>query len=281
MRWGVRRVSPIADLGLGIGWRPELAGYILARRDLGFVEVIADTIRPSEPVPASLRLLRERGVTVIPHGVGLSLGSARRPDRSRLRRLSCVAKLFDAPMVSEHVAFVRAGGREAGHLLPPPRTHAMLDVLTENVAIAQQALPVPLALENPASLFEWPGAELTEPEFLAELVRRTGCLLLLDLANLHVNASNHGFDPDEYLNMLPLDRLAYVHAAGGREHDGLLHDTHSDPLWPAVDRLVASLARRTSIPGLLLERDDRFPRPEHLDRELDRLKSALSGVLRT
>lgn len=272
--------SPM-DLGLGIGWRPELAGYILAREDLGFVEVIADGMRPRDAMPASLRLLRDKGVKVIPHGVGLSLGSAQRPEPSRLAHLAHLANLLDAPLVSEHVAFVRAGGVEAGHLLPTPRTHAMLDILTENVAIAQQALPVPLALENPASLFEWPGAELTEPDFLGELVRRTGCLLLLDLANLHVNAQNHGFDPEEYLDRLPLDRLAYVHAAGGREHDGLLHDTHGDPLWPAVDRLVLILAARTSIPGLLLERDDRFPRPEVLDRELDRLKSAWSGALQT
>lgn len=274
-------MSSRTDLGLGIGWRPELAGYTLAREDLGFVEVIAESVRPSEAVPMSLRLLRDRGVEVIPHGVGLSLGSAHRPDPSRLAHLARVVDLFAAPLVSEHVAFVRAGGLEAGHLLPTPRTHVMLDILTENVAITQRALPVPLALENPASLFEWPGAELTEPEFLGELVRRTGCLLLLDLANLHVNAENHGFDPEGYLDRLPLDHLAYVHAAGGREHDGLLHDTHSDPLWPAVDRLVLSLARRASIPGLLLERDDRFPRPEHLDRELDRLRSAWSGAVRT
>ena len=107
-------------------------------------------------------------------------------------------------------------------------------------------LPAPLALENAASVFEWPDPEMSECEFLSEIVERTGCLLLLDLANLYVNGHNHGFDPTAALDELPLDHVAYVHVAGGHVRDGVYHDTHADALWPDVLTLVEELtnARR-------------------------------------
>ena len=108
-----------------------------------------------------------------------SLGGAERPDAKRLRRLARLAERFNAPLVSEHIAFVRAGERESGHLLPVPRTEAALGVLCENIRLAQAELPVPLALENIASLVEWPSAELDEAEFLCQIVERTGGLAVI------------------------------------------------------------------------------------------------------
>src|SRR5581483_4258272 len=99
------------------------------------------------------------------------------------------------------------------------------DVLVANVRIAQEALPVPLALENIASLVTWPDAEMDPAEFLAEALDRTGAGLLLDLANVYSDVRNHGLDPADFLDRIPLDRLAYVHVAGGIERDGLYHDT--------------------------------------------------------
>lgn len=107
-----------------------------------------------------------------------------------------------SPLASEHIAFVRAGGMAAGHLLPVPRTRDALDVLCENVALAQQALPAPLAVENIAAVVEWPGEELTEGEFLAELVERTGVQLLIDVADLHTNRINRGAEPCAALDRL-------------------------------------------------------------------------------
>src|SRR5689334_15095543 len=103
------------NLGLGIGWRPELAIWIDRHPHLGFVEIIAEDF--DGPVPTALEVLRDRGVTIIPHGVGLSLGNAERPDPERLRRLAALATRLNAPLVSEHLAFVRSGSMEAGHLL--------------------------------------------------------------------------------------------------------------------------------------------------------------------
>lgn len=269
-------------LGTGIGWRPEIADAVERMPGIDWVEVVAENICPGH-LPEPLRRLRERGVTVIPHGVSLGLGGAERPDPDRLTALAERAEALGAPLVTEHVAFVRAGGAltasphlEAGHLLPVPRTRDALDVLCENVRIAQEALPVPLALENIAALFSWPGEELTEGQFLAELVERTGVRLLIDVANLHTNHVNRGEDPAEALAALPLDALAYVHVAGGFERDGVWHDSHAHPVPRAVLDILTGLAARATPPGVLLERDDDFPGPAELERELEAIREAVA-----
>src|SRR5262249_47574609 len=136
----------LPKLGLGIGWRPELAVAINRRADLGFVELLVEDF--TDGIPPAVERLRARGRTLIPHGVSLSLGGTTPPDPRQLDRIARLAEAVRAPLVSEHLAFVRAGGIETGHLLPLPRTREGLDVVVRNVLQAQAALPVPLALEN-------------------------------------------------------------------------------------------------------------------------------------
>lgn len=271
------------ELGIGIGWRPEIADEVEALPGIDWVEAVAENLCAGH-LPASLERLRERGVTVVPHGVSLGLGGADRPDPGRLADLAARAVLLDAPLVTEHIAFVRAGGArtgspvlEAGHLLPVPRTWAALDVLCENVRIAQDALPVPLALENIAALISWPGEELTEGQFLAELVERTGVRLLIDVANLHTNHVNRGEDPATALDELPVEAIAYVHVAGGVEKDGVWHDTHAHPVTAPVLDVLAELRSRVAPPGVLLERDDAFPPAAELAGELDAIRATLEA----
>ncbi|SFI62736.1 MULTISPECIES: DUF692 domain-containing protein [Amycolatopsis] len=261
-------------LGVGLGWRPELDLTVERLPGVDFVEVVAENVRPDR-LPESLAVLRERGTPVLPHAVSLSLGGAEPPDPARVRHLAELAEALDAPLVSDHVCFVRAGGLDSGHLLPVPRTREALDVLVANVRAVQEALSVPLALENIAALLEWPDAELTEGQFLAELTGRTGCLLLVDVANLYANARNLGTDPVALLDELPLERLAYTHIAGGVEHDGVYHDTHAHPVRPEVLALLTELAARTDPPGVLLERDDDFPADSELAAELAAIRAAL------
>ncbi|MFF1351779.1 DUF692 domain-containing protein [Streptomyces sp. NPDC058322] len=271
-------------LGIGIGWRPEIAEAVEALPGIDWVEAVAENICTGH-LPDSLVRLRERGVTVVPHGVSLGLGGADRPDPGRLADLAARAELLSAPLVTEHIAFVRAGGPrvsspvlEAGHLLPVPRTRDALDVLCENVRIAQDSLPVPLALENIAALISWPGEELTEGQFLAELVERTGVRLLIDVANLHTNHVNLGEDPAAALDELPVEAIAYVHVAGGVERDGVWHDTHAHPVTGPVLDVLAELRSRVDPPGVLLERDDDFPPAAELAGELDMIRATLGGA---
>ncbi|WP_320781248.1 DUF692 domain-containing protein [Streptomyces sp. CRN 30] len=268
-------------LGTGIGWRPEIADAVELMPGIDWVEVVAENVCPGH-LPASLLRLRERGVTVVPHGVSLGLGDAGRPDPGRLAALAERAETFGSPLVTEHIAFVRAGGAptaaprlEAGHLLPVPRTRDALDVLCANVRVAQDALPVPLAVENIAALFSWPDEELTEGQFLYELADRTGVRLLIDVANLYTNHVNRGEDPAEALADLPLEALAYVHVAGGFERDGVWHDSHAHPVPRPVLDILTDLASRVAPPGVLLERDENFPDPGELESELAAIRAAV------
>lgn len=266
-----------ADIGpgtLGLGWRRECASFVLVQSRLGFLEVMAESLSDGRRLPMALEAVRRRGMPVIPHGVSLSLGSAEPPDARRLRSLAALAESLDAPLVSEHIAFVRSGALDAGQLLPVPRTRDALHVLVENVRIAQKALPVPLALENIAAIFDWPQAELDEADFLTELLERTGALLLLDVANLYANGRNNGFDAVDVLERLPLERVAYVHVAGGSEVDGVYVDSHAAPVPPAVLSLVEELAARCPWAPLMLERDREHPTEAELDAELDAIAAA-------
>jgi uncharacterized protein len=263
-----------ASYGVGIGWRPEIAGFVAGLPGLRFVEVVAESVRPSGPMPPALADLRARDVTVVPHGVKLSLGGAEPVAADRVAHLAALAALFDAPLVSEHIAFVRAGGVEAGHLLPLPRTREAVDATVANVRRAQDGLPVPIALEPIAAVFDWPDDELDEADFITEILARTDALLLLDIANVYANARNRGGTPEALLDRLPLERVAYAHVAGGAENDGIYHDTHLDPVSPAVLDLVAALSARRQPPALLLERDGAYPAAEVLRAELDAIAAA-------
>jgi uncharacterized protein (UPF0276 family) len=265
----------ISLLRLGIGWRPELAVAIDRYPGLGFVELLVEDFPPGRLLPEPVLQLRRRGVTLIPHGVSLSLGGAEPPSPTRLARLSELARETGAPFVSEHLAFVRAEGLETGHLLPLARTEEMLKVVVENVRMAQAALPAPLALENIASLVEWPENELDEAEFLSRVLERTGAMLLLDISNLFANSANHGLDLDASLARLPLDRIAYAHVGGGFHRDGFYHDTHTHPVPGSVLSLLEEVSSRCRLPGVMLERDDDFPTLPEIHAELDAIDAAL------
>ncbi len=273
-------MKPLA--GVGLGWRRQLAHRIDQETGLGFVEVLAEHLNPTAPLPTPLLRLRERGVPIVLHAVSLGLGGAEPPDTRRLDTLARLAERLGAVCVSEHVAFVRAEGIESGHLLPVPRGDEALEVLAENVRLAQAALPVPLALENIATLFEWPAPQCTEAEFLTGLLSRTSALLLLDVANLYANALNHGTDAAAVLAAVPRERLAYVHVAGGVRQGALYHDTHAHPVPTGpLDLLEALTARLGPVPALL-ERDDHFPSPEELTAELRSIEAAIArGVQRS
>ncbi|MFE3257499.1 DUF692 domain-containing protein [Nocardia sp. NPDC059091] len=284
--------SPLPEGSLGIGWRREICGLVAALEGIGFCEVIAETLaprdsggragaflrrgrgsRPSVDVPEELAALVARGIPAVPHGISLSLGGAEAVDDRRVAHLADCARSLGSPLVSEHIAFVRAGGLEAGHLLPVPRTREALDALERNIFRASRQLDVPLAVENIAALFEWPHAEYTEAEFLQELVERTGVHLLLDIANVYANARNTSRDPLTELLRLPAERVAYCHIAGGHESGGRYIDTHVHPVPAEVLALVAEFTAGRAVP-LMLERDGNYPPAAELTAELNAIATA-------
>ena len=260
--------------GVGIGWRPEIGGFVAQLPGLRFTEVVAESVHPHGDLPVGLAELRGRGVAVVPHGVRLSLGGAEPVEAARVTHLAAVAERLGAPLVSEHIAFVRAGGVEAGHLLPVPRSREAVDAVVANVKRTQAELSVPIALEPIAALFDWPDDELDEGAFLTEILERTDALLLLDVANVYANALNRGTDPLALLDRVPLERIAYVHVAGGAEHDGIYHDTHTAAVPQPVLDLITQLCARHRPPALMLERDGDYPPAAELRGELDAIAAA-------
>ena len=267
--------------GAGLGWRPATAWLIDQRPGLWLTEVIAENVDPARP-PAALATLRARGTVVIPHGVSLGLGGIEPPDPARLRRLRDVARALGAPVVSEHLALVRAGGVEAGHLLPVPRTRAHLARVVDHVRRAQDAVGVPLVIENVAAPLRWPDDELPEAAFVAEVIERADVGLLLDVANLHANLVNgtcEAASADAYLDRLPLARIAYCHAAGGARHGAWWRDTHAHPVGDGALEVLAAVVRRVGAGRLpvLLERDHRWGTRAGLEAELDAIARVVAG----
>ncbi|WP_437298944.1 multinuclear nonheme iron-dependent oxidase [Sorangium sp. So ce426] len=245
---------------VGVGFRPELAADLLAAPGaVDFVEVVAEACFAS---PAARREASAiaRIWPVVPHGVKLSLGSASGIDMDRARRLGALCRELSAPVVSEHVAFVRGGGREIGHLTALPYTLEAARAVAKNVAAARRALPdIPLLLENAACTLRFPGDALGEGDFYAEVVARTGCDLLLDVGNVYANAVNAGVDPGELVGSYPLERVAMIHIAGGVVEHGFYFDTHAHPVPAPVFDLLAQVVARIGPLPILFERDGDFP----------------------
>jgi uncharacterized protein len=258
--------------GVGIGYRRELSRALFARpAAVDFVEIVAEATR--DPAQRREAAALAEVWPVVPHGVKLSLGSAEGIDAARARELGRLARELRAPLVSEHISFVRSGGREIGHLTELPMTREAVRVVARNVETLRRALPdIPLLLENVARAFVWPAAEheMSEGDFHAEIVEATGCALLLDLGNLYANAVNAELDPLAVLASYPLDHVAMLHVAGGVREHGFYFDTHAHPVPEPVFALVARALARRVVP-ILLERDAAYDAEGAILGEVDRL----------
>jgi uncharacterized protein len=216
------------------------------------------------------------------HGVGLSLAADEDPDPSHLTALRRLADRFEPFVVSEHLAWSQRGGVYRPDLLPFPRTRGALVRLATNIAQMQDALGRRVLIENPSLYLPIEGHELGEVEFLAELVRRTGCGPLLDVNNVHVSANNLGFSAEAYLNAVPAEAVGEIHLAGHAEDERmgarLLIDTHgaaiAEPVWRLYERLVARIGPTPT----LIERDDNIPAFAELMAERERAHAVLAAA---
>jgi uncharacterized protein (UPF0276 family) len=215
--------------------------------------------------------LRSR-FTLIPHSLGLSPGSAEKAPEDYLIGIDGLARKIRAPWWSDHLAITRVENIEIGHLAPLCFTHKMVDLVSRNLNLAAARVGAPLIVENIAYTLRLPGSEMTEAEFISEVLDRTDCGLLLDLMNLHANASNHGYDPYEFLSVIPLDRVVQIHIIGGHYDGNILVDSHTHRTPDEVWRMLQFVADRTEIKAVLLEWDDHFPGFPVILSELERAK---------
>jgi uncharacterized protein (UPF0276 family) len=264
----------------GLGFKPEYFDDALARPTAGqWYEIHAENYMVAGgPRLAMLHAIR-RAFPVSVHGVGLSLAGDDEPDAEHLARLREVVRRSDPFLVSEHLAWSGFEGMAFPDLLPFPRTRAALDRIVRNIDIVQTSLGRRILIENPSLYVQLAGHEWPETEFLSELVRRTGCGLLVDVNNAYVSSHNLGFDASEYLTALPAVAIEEIHLAGHtpdtRDEGALLIDTHAMPVAGEVWQLYESLIDRIGSRPTLIERDDNLPPFSELMTERDRAHRVL------
>jgi uncharacterized protein len=254
----------------GLGWRAELGAGILANLErINAIEVLAEELFEADRATRrALRFLRSH-VPVVLHATSLGLASTEPVDRKRLDAIARVIDWLEPELWSEHLAFVRARGVEVGHLAAPPRNDATLAGLVRNVEEARRVTGSSPVLENVASLVEPPCSSYDESSWLHAVLDATGCELLLDLHNVHTNATNFGFDAFELVRSLPAPRL--IHIAGGRAIErGRVLDDHLHPVPHVVYELLACVDGPHAT--VILERDGNYPAIEELVAELDRAR---------
>ncbi len=244
-----------------------------------FVEVISENFMVDGGRPLHvLERVRERHPVAL-HGVSMSLGSADGLRDDYLRRLRSLADAVDPLFISDHLSWSRIERFNSHDLLPLPYTQEALDVVSANIHHAQDTLGRTMLIENPSSYVSFPG-DMTEWEFLDAVCTRTGCGLLLDVNNIYVSASNHGFDAQAYLSGIPAARVRQIHLAGHSQGRDLLIDTHDKPVPDPVWALYASALERLGLVATMIERDGDIPPLSALLAELELARDIAQGKFR-
>ncbi|MFP5354631.1 MAG: DUF692 family multinuclear iron-containing protein [Gemmatimonadota bacterium] len=271
------RARDLPRLGAGVGYRAELAHLVRQGGAFGCLELMPEHILDAPPADASTILRDVAAYPVLTHAVSVSVGSADGPNRRFLEGMRRISDAVDAPWVSDHLCFTRAGEKDIGQLVPIPYTHESLDVLIRNVREVQRALDRPVALENVTRYFAYKNEDFTEPEFLTKLVEATGCFLLLDVTNVDNNHQNLGWDPDEYLRGLPMEAVIHLHLAGVHEHEGRVLDTHAAPVAERVWKMTERVLEQAPVRAIIIERDDELGDLAQLQAEVARAAALMEA----
>lgn len=284
------RPSPFAQRDLqavaGAGFKPQHAEAILAdQKRIGFLEVHAENYMGAGGMPHRILTRMREQFPISIHGVGLSIGGEDPLDLNHLERLAMLVERYQPALVSEHLAWSSHDRTYYNDLLPVPYDKDTLDRVVRHVDQVQARLKRMILLENPSTYIAFETSTMRETDFIREIARRTGCGLLLDINNVHVSASNHGYSAERYLSDFPLDKVAEIHLAGhapdgdaeggdiasvSSERRRLLIDTHDRPVDEAVWDLFESVLGETGALPTLIEWDEAIPEWAVLRREADR-----------
>jgi len=266
--------------GFGIGLRTEHYADFLQQRPSGvdWLEIISENYLVPGGKPLQMLDRIRADFPVVMHGVSLSIGGTDALNEAYLGDLAALARRVQPGWVSDHLCWTGVSGRNLHDLLPLPLTEAALRHVADRVGRVQDHLGRRLVLENVSSYVRFAADQMGEAEFIAELARRADCDLLLDVNNVYVSSVNHGFDAQDYIDTLPVDRVRQFHLAGHSVADGLLIDTHDAPVCPAVWALYAHALRRIGLRPTLIERDDHIPALPELLAELDTARRIAAQV---
>ncbi len=268
------------NLGLGVGLRTVHFPHLLEHQpDVDWFEIISENFMDSRGRPRHvLEQLAER-YRIVMHGVSMSIGSTDPLNRDYLRKLKDLADAVHAEWVSDHICWTGVAGRNTHDLLPMPYNEQSLRHVVERVRIVQDLLERPLVLENPSSYVTFAASTMPEWEFVARLAEDADCGLLLDVNNVYVSSINHDFDPVEYLDAIPAERVVQFHLAGHTNLGTHLIDTHDghviDPVW----ELYRHAHQRTGGAATLLEWDAKIPPFPVVHAEVLKARDYMSAAL--
>ena len=273
------RFNGFTEYGIGIGLRIPHYQHILEKKPVvDWFEIISENymIDGGRPLAILDQILEQ--YKVVQHGVSLYFGSPQPLNREHLKRLKALVRRTGTPWLSDHLCWGSVDGRYTHDLLPLPYTWEAAKVAAENIRLVQDFVEVPVVLENVSSYAEFHDSQMTEWEFLTEVVERADCGILLDVNNIYVSSINHEFDPAEYVDFIPAERVAQMHIAGHSRYERFILDTHDHPVIDPVWKLYERALRRTGPTATLLEWDDRIPPFEEVHNEAMKAKKYLDAV---
>jgi len=262
------RFNGNTDYGVGIGLRIPHYNHIFEKKPVvDWFEIISENFMVDGGRP--LRVLDQilERYRVVQHGVSMYFGSAEPLNREHLRRLKTLVKRTKTPWLTDHLCWGSVDGRYSHDLLPMPYTFEAAKKTAQKIREARDFLEVPIAVENVSSYAEYHVSEMTEWEFLTEVVEDADCGILLDVNNIFVSSQNHNFNPLDYVSNVPHDRVAQIHIAGHSKYEKYILDTHDhaviDPVWQLYARAIELVGPTAT----LLEWDDRIPSFEEVHAE--------------
>ncbi len=267
-------------LGFGLGLRSLHYEEVLATLpSIDWFEIISENYMIPGGKPLDyLNKIREH-YPVVMHGVSLSLGSTDPLDQTYLKQLKQLIDVVEPKWISDHLCWTGVHGRNMHDLLPLPYTTKTIDHLVSRIQQVQDTLGRQILLENVSSYVTYLESDMQEWEFLREIAIRADCFILLDINNIFVSSFNHEFNPQEFLQGIPKDRVYQFHLAGHANHGNYIIDTHDEPVVDSVWSLYADAVRRFGLVSTMIERDDNIPPLKELIAELNQAREIADGIL--
>jgi uncharacterized protein len=270
------RFNGHTDYGVGIGLRIPHYQHIFEKKPVvDWFEIISENfmVDGGRPLHVLDQILDQ--YRVVQHGVSMYFGSAEPLNREHLRRLKKLVKRTNTPWLTDHLCWGSVDGSYSHDLLPMPYTFEAARKTAQKIREVRDFLEVPIAVENVSSYAEYHVSEMTEWEFLNEVVEEADCGVLLDVNNIYVSSRNHNFDPLDYVNSVPAERVAQIHIAGHSKYEKFILDTHDHPVIDPVWQLYSRAIERIGPTATLLEWDDLIPSFEEVHNEALKAKQYL------
>jgi uncharacterized protein (UPF0276 family) len=268
------------NLGIGIGLRVPHYKHILSKKPTcDWFEIISENYMcdAGRPLQVLDQILEQ--YQVVQHGVSMYFGNATPGDREHIKRLKNLVKRTKTPFLSDHLCWGSVDGTYSHDLLPMPYTFAAAKKTAEKIRQVRDFVEVPVCVENVSSYAEFHASEMTEWEFLSEVVELADCGILLDVNNIYVSSQNHSFNPYDYLNNVPHERVGQIHVAGHSKFEKYILDTHDHPVLDPVWKMYEHAIRLCGPTSTLLEWDAHIPTFEEVHREALKARKFLDRVI--